>query len=181
MFARPFISNLYFKEKKICSCYLLWLLPDTSEKFLIFLTCKRETNRINVPIYKHADIITSYFLFNLTLFVYKNPSGLLNKDHENYLKELAIHRTLSPDWGPHDFFSMRTSLKDAVFNTDNNDPKFQLPHTLTVHLPKIYQFYFMICWPTFQWTIYKNISTKSLYEFLTSFKLVVPCIIIQCE
>jgi hypothetical protein len=42
MFARAFISNLYFKEMKICSCYLLWLLPDTSEKFLIFLTCKQK-------------------------------------------------------------------------------------------------------------------------------------------
>ena len=76
-----------------------------------------ETSRINVPIYKHAVIITFYFLFNLTLSVYQNPSGLLNKDHENYVKELAIHRTPSPDWRPHDFFSM-TSLKDAGFNTD---------------------------------------------------------------
>jgi hypothetical protein len=97
---------------------LLTLVTARHERKILKLSyLQTETNRINVPIYKHAVIITSCFLFNLTLFVYKNPSGLLNKDHENYLKELAIHRTLSPDWLPHDFFSMRTSLKDAVFNT----------------------------------------------------------------
>ena len=89
-------------------------------KILNLSYLQTETSRINVPIYKHAVIITFYILFNLTLFVYKNPPGLLNKDHEDYLKELAIHRTLSPDWRPHDFFSMRTSLKDVVFNTNSH-------------------------------------------------------------
>jgi hypothetical protein len=42
-----------------------------------------ETSRINVPIHKRTVTITFYFLFNLTLSVYKNPSGLLNKDHEH--------------------------------------------------------------------------------------------------
>jgi hypothetical protein len=87
-------------------------------KILNLSYLQTETSRINFPIYKRAVIITFYFLFNLTLFVYKNPSLLVNKDRENYLKELTIHRTLSPDWRPHDFFSMRTSLKDAVFNTN---------------------------------------------------------------
>jgi len=77
---------------------LLTLVTARHERKILKLSyLQTETNRINVPIYKHAVIITSCFLFNLTLFVYKNPSGLLNKDHENYLKELAIHRTLSPD------------------------------------------------------------------------------------
>jgi hypothetical protein len=40
-----------------------------------------ETNSINVPIHKRAVTITFYFLFNLTLSLYKNPSGLFNKDH----------------------------------------------------------------------------------------------------
>jgi hypothetical protein len=52
-------------------------------KILNLSYLQTETSRINVPIYKHAVIIAFYFLFNLTLFVYKNPSGLLNKDHEN--------------------------------------------------------------------------------------------------
>jgi hypothetical protein len=47
---------------------------------------KTETSRINVPIHKQAVIITFYFLFNLTLFAYKNPSVLHNKDPENYFK-----------------------------------------------------------------------------------------------
>lgn len=55
-------------------------------KILNLSYLQTETSHINIPIYKHAVIITFYFLFNLTLFVYKNPSGLLNKDHENYLK-----------------------------------------------------------------------------------------------
>ena len=87
-------------------------------KILNLSYLQTETSRINIPTYKHSVITTFYFLFNLTLFVYKNPSGLFNKDHEYYLKELATHRTLSPEWRPHDFFSTRTSLKGAVFNTN---------------------------------------------------------------
>jgi len=60
---------------------LLTLVTARYERKILNLShLQTETNRINVLIYKHAVIITSYFPFNLTLFLHKNPSGLLNED-----------------------------------------------------------------------------------------------------
>jgi len=80
------------------------LTSDTGRyerKILNLSYLQTETSLINVPIYKHAVTITFYFLFNFTLFVYKNPSRLLNKDNENYLKELAIYIELCPQTDTH--------------------------------------------------------------------------------
>jgi hypothetical protein len=71
--------------------------PRYERKILNLSYLKTETSGINVPIHKYAVTITFYSLLHLILFVYKNPSGPLNKDHKNYVGYLPIHRTLSPD------------------------------------------------------------------------------------
>ena len=64
---------------------LLTLDTPRYERTVHLSYLKTETILINVPIYKHVVITTLYSLLNLILTVYKNPSGPLNKDRENYV------------------------------------------------------------------------------------------------